>query len=257
MCKNVQANHGRSAQVTYPDVARARFDVWIEPTSAHHTSSPEDEEAIHRSGSDPGVSDVPTWRIGDKWIYAGAFDPSILITDTGVSATVGEIQGDSTAEVTDILELQFDNRTEWVYKLRMTADFDKSGVELEGYTGNAEIQFTQTEYLRVSDFATVKNDLDLYQICSYGIGSLTQILEILPSPTYSPATEAYDFPLRYGERWTSLTTSSSTWSDKVTTSHRSRLRNRYEHNDMGSNGCRQTTKFNRCWNCLQWMRCVL
>ena len=32
---------------------------------------------------------------------------------------------------------------------RMSADFDKSGVELEGYTGNAEIQFTQTEYLRV------------------------------------------------------------------------------------------------------------
>ena len=78
------------------------------PLITHHVQL-EDEEAIHRSGSDPGVSDVPTWRIGDKWIYAGAFDPSILITDTGVSATVGEIQGDSTAEVTDILELQFDN----------------------------------------------------------------------------------------------------------------------------------------------------
>ena len=136
-----------------------------------HQVQLDDEEAIHRSGSDPGVTDLPTWRIGDKWIYSGSFDPSILITNTGVSATVGEIQGDSTAEVTDILELQFDNRTEWVYKLRMTADFDKSGVELEGYTGNAEIQFTQTEYLRVSDFATVKNDLDLYiKFIPYGIG---------------------------------------------------------------------------------------
>ena len=104
------------------------------PLITHHVHL-EDEEAIHRSGSDPGVSDVPTWRIGDKWIYAGAFDPSILITDTGVSATVGEIQGDSTAEVTDILELQFDNRTEWVYKLRMTADFDKSVLNWKGLQG--------------------------------------------------------------------------------------------------------------------------
>ena len=135
------------------------------------------EEVVKRSGSDPGVTDLPSWRVGDKWIYSGTFDPSILITDTGVSANVGEIRGDATAEVTDILELQFDNGTEWVYKLRMSADFDKSGVELEGFTGNAEIQFTQTEYLRVSDFATVKNDLDLYiKFIPYGIGSLTQIL---------------------------------------------------------------------------------
>ena len=171
-----------------------------------------DEQEIQRTGSDPGVTDLPSWRVGDKWIYSGTFDPSILITNTGVAASVGEIRGDSTAEVTDILELQFDNRTEWVYKLRMTADFDKSGVELEGFTGNAEIQFTQTEYLRVSDFATVKNDLDLYiKFIPYGIGSLTQILgDITITNEYSPATEAYDFPLRNGERWTSLTTASST-----------------------------------------------
>ena len=131
---------------------------------------------IKRAGSDPGVNDVPTWRVGDKWVYSGTFDPSILITDTGVAANVGEINGDSTAEVTEILELQVDNGSEWVYKLRMTADFDKSGVELEGFTGNAEIQFTQTEYLRVSDFASVRNDLDLYiKFVPYGIGSLTQI----------------------------------------------------------------------------------
>ena len=183
------------------------------PMIEHHTQLV-DEEKIHQSGADPGVTDLPTWRVGDKWIYSGTFDPSILITDTGVSANVGEIRGDSTAEVIDLLELEFDNRTEWVYKLRMSADFDKSGVELEGFTGNAEIKFTQTEYLRVSDFATVKNDLDLYiKFIPYGIGSLTQILgDITITNEYSPATEAYDFPLRYGERWTSLTTASSQWS---------------------------------------------
>ena len=97
------------------------------PLLTQHAYLTEDQ-SVHQSGADPGVTDVPSWRVGDKWIYSGTFDPSILITNTGVSATVGEIRGDSTAEVTDILELQFDNRSEWVYKLRMTADFDKSGV---------------------------------------------------------------------------------------------------------------------------------
>ena len=169
---------------------------------------------VKQAGGDPGVSDVPTWRVGDKWVYSGTFDPSILITDTGVSANVGEINGDSTAEVTEILELQVDNGTEWVYKLRMTADFDKSGVELEGYTGNAEIQFAQTEYLRVSDFASVRNDLDLnIKFVPYGIGSLTQLLgDITITNIYSPGAETYDFPIRDGERWTVLTTASATWS---------------------------------------------
>ena len=91
-----------------------------------------DDEEIQSTAGDPGVTDLPSWRVGDKWIYSGTFDPSILISDTGVSATVGEIRGDSTAEVIEILPLQFDNRTEWVYKLRMTADFDKSGVACAG-----------------------------------------------------------------------------------------------------------------------------
>ena len=97
------------------------------PLFTHNTQLNENQQEVRSSGN-PGVTDLPSWRIGDKWVYSGTFDPSILITNTGVSASVGEIRGDSTAEVTDILELQFDNRTEWVYKLRMTADFDKSGV---------------------------------------------------------------------------------------------------------------------------------
>ena len=98
---------------------------------------------------DPGVSDVPSWRIGDRWIYAGTFDPTVLVTDTGVDATVGEIQGDTTTEVTGISTQNVDNMSVLAYTLRTSANFDKSGVSLEGFSGNVYIQFTQTEYLRV------------------------------------------------------------------------------------------------------------
>ncbi|MEC7089865.1 MAG: hypothetical protein VXW82_05215, partial [Candidatus Thermoplasmatota archaeon] len=121
------------------------------------------ETPVHPTiAGDPGVSDVPTWRIGDRWIYSGTFDPSILVTDTGVDATVGEIQGDTTAEVTGITTQNVDNMSVTAYTLRTSANFDKSGVSLEGYSGNVYIQFTQTEYLRVSDLAPIRSDLDLY-----------------------------------------------------------------------------------------------
>ena len=88
----------------------------------------EDEPVIQRNpGHDPGVSDVPVWRIGDRWIYSGTFDPTILVTDTGVDATVGEIQGDTTSEVTGISMQNVDNMSVLAYTLRTSANFDKSG----------------------------------------------------------------------------------------------------------------------------------
>ena len=171
--------------------------------------------SVHLSiAGDPGVSDVPTWRIGDRWIYSGTFDPTILVTDTGVDATVGEIQGDTTAEVTGITTQNVDNMSVVAYTLRTSANFDKSGVSLEGYSGNVYIQFTQTEYLRVSDLAPIRSELDLYiRFVPSGISFLEQLLgDITITTTYSPVNENYDFPLRMDERWATTTTSSSQWS---------------------------------------------
>ena len=173
------------------------------------------DERISRSqGSDPGVSDVPTWRVGDRWIYSGTFDPSILVTDTGVDATVGEIQGDTTSEVTAISMQNVDNMSVLAYTLRSSANFDKSGVSLEGFGGNVYIQYTQTEYLRVSDLSPIRSELDMYiRFVPSGISFLEQILgDITITTTYSPVNENYDFPMRANERWTTTTTSTSTWS---------------------------------------------
>ena len=118
--------------------------VNMAPLSHHeHLADPSIDRSI---AGDPGVSDVPTWRIGDRWIYAGTFDPTVLVTDTGVDATVGEIQGDTTSEVMAITTQNVDNMSVLAYTLRTSANFDKSGVSLEGYSGNVYIQFTQTEY---------------------------------------------------------------------------------------------------------------
>ncbi|MBT5392067.1 MAG: hypothetical protein HOL22_06980 [Euryarchaeota archaeon] len=177
-------------------------------------STLDDIPKIQFASEDPGVQDVPTWRIGDKWVYSGTFDPTKLVTDSGVQASVGEIYGDTTAEVTAITERTVDNMSVLAYTLRTSANFDKSGVSLDGYSGNVYITFEQTEYLRVSDLSSMRSDLDLYiRFVPYGLSSLAQVLgDITISNTYSPVNEVYDFPLRANEQWTTTTTSSSAWS---------------------------------------------
>jgi hypothetical protein len=166
-----------------------------------HPASLEENVISQSSGQDPGVSDVPTWKIGDKWVYSGTFDPTKLVTDTGVQATVGEIYGDTTAEVMAITERSVDNMSVLAYTLRTSANFDKSGVSLEGYSGNVYITFEQTEYLRVSDLSSMRSDLELYiRFVPFGLSSLAQVLgDITITTTYSPVSETYDFPLRLNE----------------------------------------------------------
>ena len=119
--------------------------------------------------------DVPVWRVGDKWKYAGTFDPTQLVIDSGVEANVGEINGDSITEVLSITEQNVAGTPTLVYTVRTSANFDKSGVSLDSFTGTAEIEFTQTEVLRVSDLASLRSDLDLFiEFTPSGISFLKQ-----------------------------------------------------------------------------------
>jgi len=173
-----------------------------------------DASAINMGGEDPGVSDVPNWRVGDKWIYSGSFDPSDLIRDAGVDATVGTITGDATTIVRALNTISVDGKDTLVYEVRQSANFDKGGVQLESYTGNLLIEFQVDEVRRVSDLAKISSDLSLdVKYVPYGISSLTQeIADITISTDYDPMSEAYDFPLRIGETWNTSYISSTSWS---------------------------------------------
>ena len=171
-------------------------------------------EAGGLGSEDPGVSDTVTWRVGDKWVYAGSFDPTVLVQGAGVDAVVGTINGDATTTVDAVSEVDIDGVSTLVYETSSKADFDKGGVALEGYTGNLFIQFQVDEVRRVSDLAKLSTDLSLdVRYVPYGISSLTQqIADITISTTYDPMSENYDFPLRIGETWNTSYVSSTAWS---------------------------------------------
>ena len=171
-------------------------------------------QASNLGGEDPGVTDTVTWRVGDKWVYAGAFDPTVLVQSAGVNAVVGTINGDATTTVDAVSEINVQGIPTLVYETSSKADFDKGGVALEGYTGNLFIQYQVDEVRRVSDLAKLSTDLSLnVRYVPYGISSLTQqIADITISTDYDPMSENYDFPLRIGETWNTSYVSSTAWS---------------------------------------------
>ena len=48
-------------------------------------------DAIKFSEENAGVHDVPSWRIGDKWVYETLFDVATLIQQANVSASLNII----------------------------------------------------------------------------------------------------------------------------------------------------------------------
>ena len=109
-----------------------------------------------------------------------------MVIDSGVDANVGEIYGDSITEVLSITEQTFNGQPTLVYTIRTSANFDKSGVTLDAYTGTAEIEFTQTEVLRVSDLASLSSDLDLFiEFTPSGISFKSKLLAILQYPIHT------------------------------------------------------------------------
>ena len=58
-------------------------------------------EAQPSSGGS-SVVDVPTYRVGDEWVYETQFDIAQLLAQANVSATLNDITGDTTNSVTNI-----------------------------------------------------------------------------------------------------------------------------------------------------------
>ena len=67
--------------------------------------------------------DVPTWRIGDEWVYETKFDVAQLIAQANVSASLNTLTGDTTYTVEDILFIDIDGTQTLVYKLVIDGDF--------------------------------------------------------------------------------------------------------------------------------------
>ena len=164
-------------------------------------------ESVKFSEENNGVHDVPTWRIGDKWVYETQFDVAQLIQQANVSASLNTLTGDTTMEVVDIRFETIQGTQTLVYELEIEGEFTSgnSGATLEGQTGKLDIEYDGTDIIRANDLSMWDSEFTLdVKFALFNIGFLTTTLaDITFATVYEPPREKYDFPLRTGDQWTS------------------------------------------------------
>ena len=75
----------------------------------HQESTELDEsERVQATAKSGSSTDVPDWRIGDKWTYETRFDVAQLLAQANVSASLNTLTGDTVYEIEDIFFINVD-----------------------------------------------------------------------------------------------------------------------------------------------------
>jgi len=161
---------------------------------------------LESASRNTAITDVPTWEVGDRWLYDGYLDVGEFVSSSGVSTNVQYLTGTLDRTVTDIYTMNVDNRSTLVYEAESIGTYDASNVDLDGNTGDLEIEMQTTELVRASDLAVIEQvatiDIDFgYRIFWWTID--IDVAELTITQAYSPPTEGYDFPLTVGDFWSS------------------------------------------------------
>lgn len=171
-------------------------------TSTSHLA--DEHQTMNAEGWDKDI-DVPTWRIGDEWVYDTNFDVAQLIAQANVSASLNTLTGETSYEITDILFTTVDGIQTLAYVLEIDGDFSSgnSGATLEGVSGRLDIGYEGVDLIRVRDLAVINSEFTLdVKFAPFNLGFLQQdIAEITFDTFYDPPKEKYDFPLHLGDQW--------------------------------------------------------
>ena len=155
-----------------------------------------------------GVYDVPTWRIGDEWVYETKFDVAQLLQQANVAASIVTLTGDTTVTVTNILFMTLNGSQTLVYEVTIEGEFTtgNNGATLEGQTGRVDIDYDGIDIIRASDLSLVTSEFNLYveffpnlAIACWFTNCVLGDINFFTS--YEPAKEKKDFPMRNGEQW--------------------------------------------------------
>ena len=144
-----------------PIVLGLIFLMFASPFGAMVTSTSnltEEHRPMNAEGWDKDI-DVPTWRIGDEWVYDTKFDVAQLIAQANVSASLNTLTGETTYTVADILFITVDGVQTLAYSLAIEGDFTSgnSGATLEGVSGRLDIGYSSEDLIRVRDLALINS----------------------------------------------------------------------------------------------------
>ena len=166
-----------------------------------------DEHRIEqRSQGVSGVVDVPTYRIGDEWVYETKFDVSQLLAQANVSASLNALTGDTTNRVTDGFSTPPTTTGTrcWPTKSRSavvsppaTAPILRASPADSTSTTTASTSFVRGIWPPSPAISPSKLRSTLQPRVFGTDPRCRQTFE----NTYTSAKERYDFPIRNGDQW--------------------------------------------------------
>ena len=95
-----------------------------------------DEKVSSSSERNTAIADIPTWRVGDRWVYDGYLDVGDFVGSSGVSTDVQYLTGTLDRTVTDIYTTTVDNRSTLVYEAQSQGSYEAQNVNLDGNNGD-------------------------------------------------------------------------------------------------------------------------
>ena len=164
------------------------------------------ENTSSSSDRNTAIADLPSWRVGDRWIYDGYLDVGDFVSSSGVSTNVQYLTGTLDRTISDIYTTTIDNRSTLVYEAESQGSYEAQNVNLDGNNGDLEIEMDTVELIRASDLAVIQQEATIEIDFGYRIFWWTiniDVAELTITQTYSPPTEGYDFPLTVGDYWSS------------------------------------------------------
>ena len=115
-----------------------------------------DENMSSSSDRNTAIADLPSWRVGDRWIYDGYLDVGDFVSSSGVSTNVQYLTGTLDRTISDIYTTTIDNRSTLVYEAESQGSYEAQNVNLDGNNGDLEIEMDTVELIRASDLAVIQ-----------------------------------------------------------------------------------------------------
>ena len=156
--------------------------------------------------------------IGDTWVYETELDVESLIdpSDPNWYGTVisDPLSGQTTRTVVDITTIEYKSQNYSVYELKQEGSYLGTGTfpaPLIGLiTGTMFVDYTSTQWFRISDHAKLREISDLHIDLEH-IAGVELLLDTEITREYDTDAEYYDFPVKWNESWIQTFIQNESW----------------------------------------------
>jgi hypothetical protein len=145
----------------------------------------------------PDTTEVPTLKIGGELTYS--IDLMILEDDLMFEGMEVEVESEVTMRIMKKESIEVDSDTFETYAIDLLMTMDMT-MTMEGETISSSATGEGTQWLRISDLATIKA-FTKTSYTTFGISSFSE-----STITYDPPVDSYNFPMSIAETWISQST---------------------------------------------------